>query len=526
MAAYFEIYKQTEEYVRFRIYLSDSFNEDYYNSAGITRYRFTSTSGASSISGIVGEDFPSSSGTSRRATVDVYYSDLPADPGDTVTLYAYAEDTSGRYWAVESDDGGFGIDVEIPSVTEATIRSFSLSSLSPGLREIDFHYRIDDWSDNVYGYLLIRRASESSVNPLDIGYLDDSGYYSYTTSIYGDYYASLRITDGRSGDTLDEISCDTRPIHVIPSWNSFNYGSYPGQKSAYFNWDIDTLDSNAYYIVYYRLAGESSYGSARLSSSSRSYTFYFSRTGIVEAHIVLYHDASGGEILRYPSSGDVRLESSAPNPTVSKFRATSHSGQMSATFYWNSEDVQDSHYFRLYLRHSSDPVNTYSNVKLSYTATSYAYKFTRTGTYYAHIVVYDSSGTELSRSPSSGDISVLSTYSIEGFSWTTSELTAFNNQGQITSLTRDRWNSFLDYVDRCVDYYNAKNGTSCAKLPSSVRMGADKIMYASSFKLTCQKINEITQSTMSGITLSQIIKGNPIKGAYFPYMLQYLKDRM
>lgn len=526
MAAYFTLYSQNDEYVRFRLYLSDSFNQDYYNSAGITRYKFTSTSGASSISGIVGEENAPSSGTSSRVSVDVYYEDLPADPGDTITLYAYAEDTSGRYWAIENEDGDFGIEIEIPEPVKPSIHSFDLESIDVGRRDLEFYYRVDDWNSDVYGYLLIRRSDESTAGTYSVGYFDedDRGYFTYQTSRYGQFYASLRITDGKGGDQLDEISCSTRPIDLVPSFSNFRYGSYSGKKSAYFQWDMDDISSDCYYLVYSRLQGETSYGSERLSYTATSHTFYFQRTGTIEAHIVLYHPNSGGEIARYPSSGDVLLESSAPNPVISGFRATSHYGQMSATFYWSASDIQSGNYLRLWIKHSSDSGYGYKSPSIS--ATSYDYPFTRTGTYYAHLVLYDSSGNELSRSPSSGDISVQSTYSITGFDWTSAELNAFNNNGDIKTLTRDRWNAFLDYVDRCVDYYNAKNGTSYSKLSSSVRMGTDRIMYASSFKSVCQKINDITQTTMSGITLSQIVSGNPIKGSYFPYMLDFLKDRM
>ena len=160
---------------------------------------------------------------------------------------------------------------------------------------------------------------------------------------------------------------------------------------------------------------------------------------------------------------------------------------MSATFYWSTSDVQSGNYLRLWLKHSDD--SGYSYVSPSVSSTSYDYSFSRTGTYYAHIVLYNRSGDELSRSPDRGDITVESTYSITDFNWTSSELSAFNNNGDIKNLTRERWNSFLDYVNRCVDYYNAKNGTSYSKLSSSVRMGTDRIMYASSFKEVCQKIN-------------------------------------
>lgn len=443
------------------------------------------------------------------------------EPDTRYAFYCEIEDSSGNL-LISLDDTEYTLAPEV----DASIRSFSLSSLDVGQRDIEFEYDIDDWNDNVYGVLLIRRTDESSAGEDNIGYLDDSGYFTYTTSRYGNFYASLRITDGRNGDALDEISCDTRPIRINLDWNSFDYGSYPGEKSAYFEWAIERPTSDAYYIVYYRLAGESSYGSTELSYSATSYTFHFDRTGTIEAHIVLYHDDSGGEILRYPSSGDVELESSAPEPIVSNFRASSNYGEMSADFSWSAVDIRSTDYFRIYFRHETDPVNSYSSVRLSYDERSYSYDFTRTGTYYCHIVLYDSSGDELSRSPNSGDISVESTYSITGFSWTSSELDAFENNGKTTELTRTRWNEFIDYVNRCVDYFAAANGESYSKLSSSVKMGSDKVMYADSFIEVCEKINEITESTMSGITLSRIEPGAEIKGAYFPYMLDYLQSHM
>ena len=287
MAAYFTLYSQNDEYVRFRLYLSDSFNQDYYNSAGITRYKFTSTSGASSISGIVGEENAPSSGTSSRVSVDVYYDDLPADPGDTITLYAYAEDTSGRYWAIENEDGDFGIEIEIPKPVEPSIYSFDTSSVDVGQREITFDYDIRDWNSNVYGVLLIRTTEESTAGEYNVGYLDSSGSFSYTTSRYDSFYASLRITDGRGGDYIAEESCDTRPIDVIPSFSNFRYGSYSGEKSAYFRWNMDDITSDCYYLVYSRLQGESSYGSERLDYSATSHTFFFSEL-VLSKHISFY----------------------------------------------------------------------------------------------------------------------------------------------------------------------------------------------------------------------------------------------
>ena len=85
------------------------------------------------------------------------------------------------------------------------------------------------------------------------------------------------------------------------------------------------------------------------------------------------------------------------------------------------------------------------------------------------------------------------------------------------------WNEFIDYINACVPYFNAKNGTNCDTLSASVKVGNDGVLYANDFKAICEKINEITGSTMTGITLSEIKAGAIVKGSYFPYMLNFIE---
>lgn len=327
----------------------------------------------------------------------------------------------------------------------------------------------------------------------------------------------------------DEITTEDIPQLTDPEISSFRVTDIDKEgKEFTITYSISDPDDAGWSMDIYvndeDVAGEGTYagsssGYGDISGREATYGVYENKLYYVSAVLV---NRNSSDIC--DETGTKEADFSLPKPQISNFRATSHSGQMSATFYWSTSDVQSGNYLRLWLKHSDD--SGYSYVSPSVSSTSYDYSFSRTGTYYAHIVLYNRSGDELSRSPDRGDITVESTYSITDFDWTSSELSAFNNNGDIKNLTRERWNSFLDYVNRCVDYYNAKNGTSYSKLSSSVRMGTDRIMYASSFKAVCQKINDITQATMSGITLSQIVKGNPIKGSYFPYMLQFLKDRM
>ena len=525
----FSLYGQNDSSATFEITLSNAFTSSNYISVGVTTKSFSN--GVTSLGGIVGSIGPNNSSYEGDKTVyvTIKYTNLGLDPGYSDTFYGYAlatDKATPKYYNV-----GDGVEVTAPTLTEPSIKSFTCDSPDFGERKITFNYKIEDWDSSVYGTLLIRADYESSAGEYSIGDLEKEGEFTYKVSRYEKFCTSLRITDGKNGSQYgEEKQCSTYPINLIPSFSGVNYQSYPGQKSAKVTWDIESLSSDCYFRVYFRLKKTSDpeeFGqSSMISYTSRSYTYSFDRTGTIESYIAMYHPNTSktDPVARYPKNGYFTLESSAPNPTVSNLSASSIYGQKKATFSWKTSDVQSGNSLVLYLKHSDD--SSFGAVYPSISSTSYTYLFSRIGTYYAYITLINSSGTILSRSPTSGTISVQSTYSIAGFDWTSAELNAFNNKGDIKTLTRTRWNSFLDYVDRCVDYYNAKNGTSYSKLSSSVRMGTDRIMYASSFKEVCQKINQITQTTMSGITLSQIVKGNPIKGAYFPYMLDFLKDRM
>lgn len=525
MPAYFKLYNEYSDYVRFKLYLSDSFNTNYYISAGITRYKFTSTSGSTSISGIVGDKNASSSGSSSTVNIDVYYSDLPYDPGETVTLYAYAQDTSGRYWAIESEDGGFGIDITIPSAEDPYIYDFYVDSSNASAKQASFYISIRDPDSAGFTVKLYAKSNSGTTYYLKDSF-EDSGRTSTTLNVSFDEnttykaYIELYNSNGNLVETSSTVSFDlSLPTPSLDIFSLDESSVDVAQKSAVFIHKVTDIGGSGWDINVYATDVKGSYsgtylgslGGASSTNQGVQYTFPYNKLYYVWAEFIP-RDGSGSTKTSQIAV-DLRL------PVVSEF--TCSTNQLVGTFDWNISNMSDSYSYKLYIKFSSD--SSYSYVSPSYSATSYSYTFARVGTYYCHIVIYNDAGDEVSRSPSSGDITVVTSYNVTDFAWTSNELDAFNSRRSFSTLTKSRWNEFIDYINACVPYFNAKNGTSCDTLSASVKVGNDGVLYANDFKLICEKINEITGATMTGITLSEINAGAIVKGSYFPYMLNFIE---
>lgn len=523
LAAYFELYKEYSDHVRFKLHLSDSFNTDYYISAGITRYKFTSTSGSNSISGIVSDKDASSSGSSSTVNIDVYYSDLPYDPGDTVTLYAYAQDTSGRYWAIESEDGRFGIDITIPSAEDPYIYDFYVDSTNISAKQASFYIYIKDPDEVGFTIEFYAKSSSSSEYYLKNSF-EGSGKTNGIFTINFDenttYTAYIKLYDSNDNlvDTSNTVKFDLSL--PPPSLDIFSLVSIDVvNKTADFICKVTDDWSSGWDLNVYATDVKGSYSGTYLGSlggmSSTNqrvqYTLLYKKLYYVWAEFVP-RDGSG-------STRTNQIEVDLRAGLVINFACTIDN--LNGRFTWDVYNMLSSYSYKLYIKYSSD--SEYSYVVPSNSATSYSYSFTRIGTYYCHIVVYDDVGTEVSRSPSSGDITVVTSYNVTDFSWTSAELNAFNNKGEVATLTKDRWNSFIDYVNACVPYFNAKDGKSYSTV-ENVKVGSAGILYAKDFKKICEKINEITGKSMTGITLSDITSGAIVKGSYFPHMLNHIKN--
>lgn len=106
--------------------------------------------------------------------------------------------------------------------------------------------------------------------------------------------------------------------------------------------------------------------------------------------------------------------------------------------------------------------------------------------------------------------------------WASAETNAFNNHGDITNLTKDRWNTFISKINSCITYKNQTSGTSYSLIPSSAMMQSDKILYATSWNVIVSKLQQITNINSSvPINASS---GNTIVGAYFIYLSDALNS--
>ena len=96
------------------------------------------------------------------------------------------------------------------------------------------------------------------------------------------------------------------------------------------------------------------------------------------------------------------------------------------------------------------------------------------------------------------------------WSWTITELNAFNNHGLTTTLTYTRWNAFIDKVQEFINYYNTKYGTGVPSVTQYKMTSSNKILTATAF-------NNIRFSigSMNPTGISNISTGDTVYGSYF-----------
>lgn len=96
------------------------------------------------------------------------------------------------------------------------------------------------------------------------------------------------------------------------------------------------------------------------------------------------------------------------------------------------------------------------------------------------------------------------------WTWTSSELNAFNNRGPVSTLTYLRWNSFLDRVDEFISYYNTRYGTSVPSVSGYKMTSSNKT-------LTSARFNGVKFSigSMNSTGITDRYPGQTVMGWYF-----------
>lgn len=202
-------------------------------------------------------------------------------------------------------------------------------------------------------------------------------------------------------------------------------------------------------------------------------------------------------------------------PALSSFSVSPVSGTLQASCSWGITNSKSTVTIEIRASESSPSnyqTSGYQKGYYSYSVRSSTINFDKSGTFYVWINLFDN-GSYI------GSILKSFTTSLSkpsSWSWTQSELNAFANKGEITLLTRTRWNSFLSQINLAISFYNSSRGGSLAQISSGEIMGTDKIMYAVSFSSVCQKLNNLCSYVgVSSCGISSVATGGTIYGYYF-----------
>jgi len=119
----------------------------------------------------------------------------------------------------------------------------------------------------------------------------------------------------------------------------------------------------------------------------------------------------------------------------------------------------------------------------------------------------------------SNDLYVTTTSRPVYFYWTQTELDAFNNNGNINTLTYLRWNAFIDNIN-LVRVYKGYSQIVNDSAGRTVKMtSSDKILYATRFNAVRLAIGEINST---GITNK--VSGDIVYGSYFVTLCNKLNE--
>jgi hypothetical protein len=202
-------------------------------------------------------------------------------------------------------------------------------------------------------------------------------------------------------------------------------------------------------------------------------------------------------------------------PALSSFYVSPVSGSLNVSCSWGITNNKSSVTTEVRADVSSPSnyqTSGYRKGYYSYSTTSSTITFDKSGTFYVWINLFNNSeyvGTIIRTVTTS-----LSKPSL--WNWTQSELTAFANKGNITALTRTRWNEFLSQINLAISFCNSARGSGLSTITSGQMMGTDKIMYATSFSAVCQKLNAVcSSSNVTGCGISSVSTGGTIYGYYF-----------
>ncbi len=336
---------------------------------------------------------------------------------------------------------------------------------------------------------------------------DSSKSYTYSGLSAGTTYSLMvKIYDSDNSTLFSTLSTSASTSAASPVISSFTVAQTSvGAYTARCSWSGSNIASGSSYTISV---------SGRTKASG-----YTSGSGSV--NITLDYFQQYTATLQITSSGKTVSKSctftmTAPViPALSSFYVSAVSGTLKVNCSWGINNNKSSVTTEV-RANTSSPTNYqtsgYQKGYYSYTTNSSTITFDKSGTFYVWINLFNNGeyiGTIIKTVTTS-----LSKPSL--WYWTQAESNAFANKGDITTLTRTRWNEFLSQINLAISFCNSAKGSGLSAIASGEMMSSDKVMYAVSFSAICQKLNSLCSSYgVTGCGISSVSVGGTIYGYYF-----------
>lgn len=215
--------------------------------------------------------------------------------------------------------------------------------------------------------------------------------------------------------------------------------------------------------------------------------------------IVVYNNSTYNIVWEWEEESAITTDAKVPIPTINSVDTSN--GISDVKIYWDVDEHVSGTEYIIYVSTSKNgtyyektdiikkvPTSGYTSISVDKYDT----------TYWVYVEASYDGETEISNKKSfSIALEVPSTWS-----WTEAEKGALNNHGQVSTITKSRWNNFIAWARTVIAYLNAKNGKSYEQIPNEADMGTDKILYAESWnaidyysRVACGNNGHVTRSS-------------------------------
>lgn len=182
-------------------------------------------------------------------------------------------------------------------------------------------------------------------------------------------------------------------------------------------------------------------------------------------------------------------------------------GKEDVRIYWDCEEHTSGVYYEIYARQRdtsewylketlSSPPRRYTSIAVNKYNVNYEVKI---------IAFYDDEeqGSDTERF-------LVPPISPGPWTWTNAEWEALTNKGKMKTITVDRWNSFISWLNDVIGYRAALDGQDYAQIPSSAKAKSDKILYARDWNAINYYSRAITEYSYFSVESGDIIYGSYI----------------